>query len=234
MKKRYSFNPVMIIVLCFLLASDIMAQYDLEWSKELQARPLFKEIKRVFNERTIDSMHVISAKINGHDVKCCLYDTHSKGKSSYFLIDEQKLETAKVFDGLPTEDLCDRFFKVYTCNFQHRKYLLILTNYSDNHLCQYDVLCNLFDVTDKLHIMYFPLWSVYGGARCFGDFNHDGKLDFLKIRRIEGNDFRCKITLITLENEKFQPLDQDKHFIIFEFPENLKFKYRRLQKEWFR
>lgn len=103
---------------------------------------------------------------------------------------------------------------VYKGFFAKNKYILITGINNGNNYSALNVFCMLFDVTDINCVKFYPLWSKYGGVSCFGDFNNDGKLDFLKVR--SGNKKNhLKITLMTLSGEDFNDFD-DKHYIIAE------------------
>ena len=77
-----------------------------------------------------------------------------------------------------------------------------------------NVYCNLFDITDPLEVQFFPLWSIYGSSHCFGDYNADGKIDFLEIRydpEAKSTDI-FKLTLTTLDMKEFRR-EEDKYII---------------------
>ena len=105
-------------------------------------------------------------------------------------------------------------FKVFEMNFKAKKYLLITSINNGSGTSTRYVYCHLFDVSDLDSITYFPLWSIYGSYACFGDFNQDGFLDFLRIRN-ESNmgDGYFRATLSTLYRDSFR-IDSS-HYIIF-------------------
>ena len=121
---------------------------------------------------------------------------------NYFVINRQQI----VLKGKFVRDFaCDMdvsSFKVYNATLNSRKYLLISGITSGSGVAGTTVILLLFDVTDLNSIKYFPLWTKFGDALSFSDFNNDGNLDFIDIKPYQDRD-HFKANFTTLRGDKF-------------------------------
>lgn len=74
------------------------------------------------------------------------------------------------------------FLDIYEFELLGRKYLCFF-NFREDCVgdgCRYRCY-NLFDITDKNNLVQTSFSSIYEGSECFGDFNGDGRPDFVRI-----------------------------------------------------
>ncbi len=110
-------------------------------------------------------------------------------------------------------------FEIFRFTFGRKEYLLIKSIKAGSGEVTTYIIFHLFDITNLKKIEYYPLWSKYGSISCFGDFNHDGKLDFLRIRDNwkETGKNTYKANLETLDTYKLKFISNTPNeFIIFE------------------
>ena len=110
-------------------------------------------------------------------------------------------------------------FEVFTFELRNNRYLLIQSIKAASGIATSYIIFHLFDITNTKKILYFSLWSIYGSPSCFSDFNNDGHLDFLMIRKAETykKDDIYKLTLSTIDYSKgsFTPVN-NKKYIVFQ------------------
>lgn len=132
--------------------------------------------------------------------------TSSDSSCNYFILFGNKISLHNKFEQNFTCDLDINSFQVYVSEFNNRKYLLLNGINAGSGDFATTIIFLLFDITDKLKIKFYPLWSKYGSINCLDDFNRDGKLDFLKIRNNEtktgSNTF--KVSFMSVDNVRFQ------------------------------
>ncbi len=72
------------------------------------------------------------------------------------------------------------FLDIYTFEYLGRKYLCFFTFREDCLTAGCRFKCyNVFDYTDPKNIIPYSFASIFSGSSSFGDFTHDGKIDFL-------------------------------------------------------
>ena len=145
-----------------------------------------------------------SFSMPGIKLEYCYPQTTSDGSCSYFIINNQRIDIKGKYESDFACDLDISSFNVYQGSFKGHKYVLLTCTNTGSGSSSSSVICNLFDVTNKGAIRYYPLWSKYGSQFSFGDYNKDGKLDFLQ-SRIQGTNDVLRITLLTLKADKFKP-----------------------------
>jgi len=127
-------------------------------------------------------------------------------------------------------------FKVFHLRIATRNYFLVTSIAESNGRGTRNVFCELFDVTDPRDVLFYPLWSLYGSRYYFGDYNGDGKLDFLEVRydrtKLRDDD-TFKIQLQTLSGDWKTFTDVDGKYITFhqDFISN-SFKLTTLENHW--
>lgn len=165
--------------------------------------------------------------ISGIKLEYCYPKVASDGSCSYFLINKQRVDIKGHFENDFACDLDVSSFNVYQGRFKGHKYVLLTCTNTGSGSSTSSVICNLFDMTNKSAIKYYPLWSKYGSQFSFGDFNKDGELDFLQ-SRIQGENDVLKITLLTLKADKFKP-KSDKYIVVKQTGTSLSV----LKRHWF-
>jgi hypothetical protein len=156
--------------------------------------------------------------------------TLNDSSCGYFVVFNQKIKMINSFEEDFACDLDVNSLKVYQFEFKGKNYLVITGIIQGSGNRTSDIVCNLFDITDRTNILYYPLWSKFGGISCFSDFNKDGYLDFLKVRTFRKYD-TLKITMMSLKNGRFESYQDNNHFIILKLSE--KYKVKVLKKIWF-
>ncbi len=145
----------------------------------------------------------------------------------YLMVNNEKIDLKGKFEGNLGCELDVTSFNVYKGSFEGHKYILLTCINTGSGSSTSAVMCNLFDVTNKSAIKYYPLWSKYGSQFCFGDFNKDGELDFLQ-SRIQGENDVLRITLLTLKSSKFKPV-AGKYIVVKKTETSLK----TIERHWF-
>ncbi|MGF1534447.1 MAG: SPOR domain-containing protein [Bernardetiaceae bacterium] len=71
------------------------------------------------------------------------------------------------------------FMDIYEFSYLNRNYICFFAFREDCiNKCRYRCY-NVYDVTDPNDIQSYSFASIYDGTESFGDFNHDGKMDFV-------------------------------------------------------
>jgi len=106
-------------------------------------------------------------------------------------------------------------FIVYRLDINGKRFLIITAINFGSGTSTRHVFCNLFDITRKT-IKYYSLESIYGSGACFGDFDDDGHLDFVRMSydSIDSNNDRFLLRLYSLDSvlNRFQRRDR---YILF-------------------
>ena len=113
----------------------------------------------------------------------------------YFVLNGSRFCPNDYIHDWSTCELDVNSFILYKTTYNNHQYLLLTAvNNGSGRSAIYNI-CLIFDITDLNNIIFYPLWSKYGGKKCFGDFNGDGYIDFIKIK---GEDLSLDISLWTL------------------------------------
>jgi hypothetical protein len=155
-----------------------------------------------FEDEKIDIKYVYSKQEDLNDSSC-----------GYFIVYGKKIGVKGLYEEDFACDLDINSFKVFSTFYKNKNYILLTGINNGSGTSTNSVICHLFDVSDVKDIKYYPLWSKNGGENCFGDFNHDGVLDFLKIRSMSEKDV-FKITLTSMSDAGFVAFDDNKFIII--------------------
>lgn len=226
-------------IICGLLCSWTMmsyAQSDNYYKSIVKAVPVFKVVNGSFTPggyktaKTGDNKKVpykYSFIMPGIKLEYCYPQSASDGSCSYFIVNNQRIDIKGQFESDFACELDISSFNVYQGSFNGHKYVILTCTNTGSGSSSSSVICNLFDVTNKSAIQYYPLWSKYGSQFCFGDFNKDGKLDFLQ-SRIQGENDVLKITLLTLKADKFKP-EAGKYIVVKQTETSLKI----IERHWF-
>lgn len=216
------------ILFFMLISSQVFAQSEevVNQIPDKKYKPIFKPI---LGEFTVN--HVEKIKVNDEykklnygfkfdskkiDVQFHYPEKDSDNSCSYFVIFQKRINLIGKFENDFACDLDVNSFELYKGEFKNKNYLLLTCINNGSGGFATTIIFHLFDITNKNNIKYYPLWSRYGSINCFGDFNSDGVLDFLKIRNNEkqtGTD-TFKTTLMTLDSLHtiFKDLPQSKHW----------------------
>ena len=211
---------IIIFCFCFLLFAfyfDCKGQYDfvvksLSIHSEVVPISLEGDFVKVTEIQAGNEIVLYSFSNPRYDF--CYYPKQSGIDCGYFSIDTHLLYVA---DKYPHDLGCDLdygSFELSNLKIGEKEYLILSSiRYGSGTTTRY-VCCNLFDITIKDEIQFFPLWSMYGSSSCFGDYNADGKLDFLQIRydpKSKDNDI-YRLTFSTLDGKGFR-IDEDKYIV---------------------
>jgi len=213
------------------------AQSDNFYKSIVKAVPVFKVVNGSFiagdyktakaNGDNKKVPYKYSFSMPGIKLEYCYPRTASDGSCSYFIVNNQRIDIKGKYESDFACDLDMSSFNVYQGSFKGHKYVLLTCTNTGSGSSSSSVICNLFDVTNKSAIRYYPLWSKYGSQFSFGDYNKDGELDFLQ-SRIQGANDVLRITLLTLKAGKFK-LISDKYIVVKQTGTSLSV----LKRHWF-
>lgn len=210
MKKISKMKPSKFIIFIFALSACISAlgQYDfiinsLNIHSQVIPRLLdgyFYLRSEVHEENEINYYDFSNAKYD-----FCYYPKQTGIDCGYFILNG---ELIVLKDKYPNDLGCDLdygSFELSEINLGDKQYLIITGIRYGSGTTTRHVYCILIDLAQSIRVKYFPLWSLYGSKRCFGDFNADGKIDFLEIRYDPHyrNPDIFRLTFSTLEHDVF-------------------------------
>ncbi|MBL7787219.1 MAG: hypothetical protein JNM36_15035 [Chitinophagales bacterium] len=133
---------------------------------------------------------------------------------------------------IPTDMVTTEAAEVYDFWVANRHYVTI-SAFSAIVAEQKDdvVIFNLFDVTDSQDVKYYTLRSTSGESCNLGDFNHDGVLDFIRVKKSWDNTYY--LTLYSLRNDDFVVYEDNLgwiyHVVLQETPKGL----QKISGHWF-
>jgi hypothetical protein len=229
-----------ITFVLFFIGNYSYAQYDNFFNSIISPKCIFKPLKGEFVQgeskiivKNGEKLPVTySYQFNNKFIQLDFFYPKSAkdGSCSYFKIEGTRINLKSHFEEDFACDLDVTSFNVYQGSFRGRNYLLLTCINNGSGSSTTSVVCNLFDITDRKSIKYYPLWSKYGSSACFGDFNKDGILDFLKIRYFNGKRDNLRIDLTSLQKDSFI-VPKDKNFFLILKLDNDSVKI--LKKNWF-
>lgn len=231
-----------MLLLLLFGAVSCYAQYD-DYFKYVIGQPtIFKPVKGEFipgqSKMIVDGKEKrkvnYSYRFNNPLIQLEYFYPQSPKDSScsYFVLNNARINLKGRYDHDFACDLDVTSFKMYQGLFNHRNYILLTGINTGSGTFTTSIICHLFDVTDKNAIKYYPLWSKYGSSACLGDFNKDGRLDFLKVRYFKGNQSKLRASIESLNNSFFEPFKEDIYFIDIQLTDNG--DYKVLHKKWFK
>ena len=212
-------KEIIIFFLFFNLTTTLFGQYD------FVIKSLFPDVKIVPNKEELSLNHV-NETVNGQKVTffelsnslvdLCYYPKSKNLECGYLTINDKPFE---VKGNYPHQswgcDLDENSFELAKFDLGSSSYIILTAiNWGSGRSTRI-VFCHLFDITDMENIEHFSLWSMYGSSHCFGDYNNDGKIDFLQIRyapEARDNDV-FRLTFSTINEKEFKAVE-DK-FITF-------------------
>lgn len=231
-------KKIIVFFLFFNLSTTLPGQYDFVVKSLLpgiETVPTKEEF--ILNQATevVNGQTVIFFELSNSLVDLCYYPKSKGIKCGYLTINDKQFQ---VKGNYPHQswgcDLDENSFELAKFNLGNSSYVILTAINWGSGSSTRIVFCHLFDITDKENIQHFPLWSMYGSSHCFGDYNNDGKIDFLQIRydpEAKDNDV-FRLTFSTLTNEKFTK-DECK-YIIFkrDYVSEGEPKIRPLERNW--
>lgn len=230
-------KKLICLSLCLSAIQTYAQQYNDYYRSIVNAPTIFKIVNGSFkasdfkvgkvNEVIKNVPYKYSFDVLGVKLQYCYPKVGSDSACSYFIVNNQRIEIKGKFEGDFACDLDISSFHVYQGTFKGRRYILLTCTNTGSGSSTSSVICNLFDLTNLRAIKYYPLWSKYGSKFSFGDFNKDGKLDFLQ-SRIQGENEVLRISLLTLNAGKFKN-EVDKYIIVKQTKSSLKV----IEQHWF-
>lgn len=146
----------------------------------------------------------------------------------YFVINEQKISV----DFYLNQVICDLdygSFEVYTFKLNSDNFIILNAIGNVSGSATRRVFNNLFKINGD-RISYFAFSSIYGSENNFGDFNDDGKLDYLETS-YDKFDPNYKTVFTTLINDQFIK-DETKYIKFIKIIEGNKIKAKITEKRW--
>ena len=178
---KYVFCTIFKVLVC----STCFSQYDII-IKSLVETPFnypqrlngsFKNYKEVKSRGKIEYYKFSKSKID-----FCYYPKQASINCGYFRLFGKVIAVNDKFENNLGCDLDYGSFEFYSYTLNKRNYFIVnAVRYGSGTTTRF-IYCNLFDITDKKNIIYYPLSSIYGSGLSFGDYNNDNKIDFLEIR----------------------------------------------------
>lgn len=232
-------KKLILVLLCsWTMAS--YAQSDDYYKRIVHAPTIFKSIgsfitgdfiagykNEITNGKSNKVLYMYSFKAPMIKVQYYYPQVNHGNECGYLMVNNKKIDLNGTFEGNFGCELDPTSFNVYKGSFKGHQYVLLTCINTGSGSSSSSVMCNLFDVTDKDAIKYYPLWSKYGSQFSFGDFNKDGVLDFLQ-SRIKGENDVLKITLLSLKGDDFKP-NNDKYILVKQSGTSLK----TLERHWY-
>ncbi len=216
-----------------LCVNGANAQYDDFYKGIIKATPIFTSLKGSFKANKVKVLNINGSnksqvysylyKAGALSLEYCYPARETDGGCSYFIINGHKVNLKGRFENDFACELDITSFRLYKGRYNGREYLLLTCINTGSGSSTSSVVCNLFDISDKKSIKYYPLWSKYGSPACFGDFNRDGILDFLRLR-VDGDQENLKLGLMSLKGKIFVPYDDKKYLTLKYDGEQLKVK----------
>lgn len=227
-----------LIIALLLLASTTYGQYDGFYKSVIKKSNIFNPLKgsfivnrvktKIVNGESRKLTYSYLFKNQSLKLEYCYPESKSDNGCSYFLLNGYRVNLKGNFESDFACDLDVTSFNMYKGQYKGKKYILLTGINNGSGSSTSSIICILFDITNKGGIKYYPLWSKYGGKECFGDFNNDGVLDFLKVRN-EGDDTTLKLTLMSLNKSKFLPYKED-YYIKLKYNGQ---KLKVIERHWF-
>lgn len=209
-----------IIVFCILYLAfyfEGRGQYDfVVKSLNIHSGVLAIPVEGIFEQDTEmqEGKEMVIFTFSNPRYDFCYYPKQPGIDCGYFSIGAKLIYVA---DKYPYNKGCDfdyGSFRLSELKIEEKQYLILTCiSYGSGTTTRY-VYCNLFDVSRKGEVQFFPLWSMYGSGLCFGDYNADGKIDFLQIRydpEAKDNDI-FRLTFSTIDGKEFRRVE-DKYVI---------------------
>ncbi len=218
---RFFFCFFGLILLCL----NLFAQYDtiiksvikVPENYPLRIKGVFGKKKEIKSESKIEYYKFSNSKID-----ICYYPKQKYIECGFFKLFGQAIYLNDKFENYSGCDLDYGSFEIYSYSIDNKSYIFLNANRFGSGTTTRFIYSNLFDISDKKNILYYPLYSIYGSGLSFGDYNGDKKIDFLEIGYKKdsnsSNDFR--LVLKTLDEQKR----------VFSLVENKYVDFRRLYK----
>ena len=156
------------------------------------------------------------------------YPLQSNIDCGYFLLNENKFELRLYLNQIAC-DLDYASFEVFMLEMKTDSFILVNSIGNVSGTATRRVFINLFKISGT-EIKYFPLTSLYGFEKNFGDFNKDGQLDYIETFYDKVDPY-YKIIFSTLQNDQFTK--DEKKFIRFKKIINSgTIKTKIIEKKW--
>jgi len=236
---RSFFLLITTLLICFLSRS--YSQNESKLIPFLKNDLIFHEIKGYFdpdnyeikNNDTLFYISEFKKKTAVHkNINLKYYLPSLMGRkisnNGFFVYDGKKIFIEKSERGF-WDELDESSFEVYEALFNNREYLLI-TGTNRGASTVIEVFSLLIDITNKSNVKTYFMHSTFGGYFCFGDFNKDGILDYLKITRMRNTPSHLKVIMQSMKSDSFVNYKSDKYIIIK--PTGFR-EFNIIQKKWF-
>jgi hypothetical protein len=203
------FGGLFVLLVMLTHSFIVFGQYDTVFA-QLQIKTLLTS--------KIDSQNIRKTIWYAHDSNL-VFRFYSAGKSikcNYWWVNGKVITVPNVIKGAPGCELDITSFEAYKLRFNSRKYVIVTCINSGSGNYSRLVYCNLFDVTNPSTIRYNCMVSEYGSEKCFGDFNEDGILDFLAIKKGPKNPNLFVANLYSLSPSNGAFVLQKKNYLKFQ------------------
>jgi hypothetical protein len=165
-------------------------------------------------QKNVDDKHYFY-EYNSSELILCYYPLQEGLNCGYFTVNGETIYIDSTFDKNNSCDFDYGSFKLFKIIDGKNNIYILNTIVNGSGNATRKMFHNCFIINENKFLKFVPLWGVYSNEECFGDFNNDGKLDFLEIRYNEFDPF-YKLSLYTM-NEDF----------VFIRDENFKLEFER-------
>ncbi|MBK8390831.1 MAG: hypothetical protein IPL23_16775 [Saprospiraceae bacterium] len=216
-----------IITSLLLLGYSSYAHSQLIESLDLRSAVLFTKIEGNFTKKyaTQNDAKYECYEFNSSHLALAYIPIQKEIDCGYFEINEQIFYTENKL----ACDLDYGSFSVYKLNLNSDEFILLNSIANVSGTASRRVFNNLF-LLNSNGIKYFPLTSIYGSERNFGDFNSDGKLDYLETSYNQFDPI-YKTVFTSLDNYEFKK-DQNKYIIFEKILLCNKISTKIMEKKW--
>jgi hypothetical protein len=135
-------------------------------------------------------------KFSKSKIDFCYYPKQANINCGYFRLFGKIIVLNDKFENNLGCDLDYGSFELFSYTLNKRNYLILNAIRFGSGTTTRFIYCNLFDITERENISYYPLSSIYGSGLSFGDYNNDNKIDFLEIEYEKNSKTTDMFTLI--------------------------------------
>lgn len=230
-------KTVILVLLSIFLSGNLQAQYDFYLETLLKIPSITPDsLPGEFIRKQRVTGLGFYYEFSNASFPICYYPPVASQDCGYFELFSRQYQVKgkyQEWEGYGCE-LDGETLRAYQLKVRDRNYVILTSIAESNGKGTRNVFCQLFNV-DQKDITHYPLWSIYGSKLSFGDYNDDGKLDFLETRYEQNakDDNTFRVTLKTLSGDKRNFEAVNGKYIIFhqEYTEGLP-KISVIEKHW--
>lgn len=136
------------------------------------------------------------------EISLCYYPQQDGVECGYFVVNDEIIAIIDKFESNLACDFDYGSIKLYKTTIGKESIYILNSIINGSGTATRKVYHNLFVFRENKFLKYIPLWGIFSDENNFGDFNNDGKLDFLEVR-YNKFDPNYKLTFTTLKEDLF-------------------------------